>query len=145
MKRCILSRKTETLYYSNRETEEELLPSCHPAPKLILSLITFTWLNLRNCKTFTILHHPYCCMYSTYPVQPVCTCFLHMFILLFISPQYTVLQHFILLHIYSLFFLLFLFYFYLYFIYNLLCCYIFALSTERTWTWFTFHYWLYPV
>ncbi len=35
-----------------------------------LSLITFTGLNLINCKTLTILHHPYCC----YVYIPGTTC-----------------------------------------------------------------------
>ncbi len=55
---------------------ERLRRSFFPqAPKLELCLITFTGLNLINCKIFTILHHPHCCY--VYPVQPVCTFLLH--------------------------------------------------------------------
>ncbi len=77
----------------NWETEEELIPSGHQAPKLKLSPITFTWLNLRNCETFTILHHPYCC----YVYIPGTTC-LHILLehpcLYYhvLSPLYTVLH-----------------------------------------------------
>ncbi len=59
----------------NWETEEELLPSGHQAPKL--SLITSTGLNLINCKKhplFSIIRIAAMC---TYPVQPVCTFILH--------------------------------------------------------------------
>ncbi len=59
----------------NWETEEELLPSGHQAPKL--SLITSTGLNLINCKKhplFSIIRIAAMC---TYPVQPVCTFLLH--------------------------------------------------------------------
>ncbi len=53
----------------NWETEEELLPSGHQAPKL--RLITSTGLNLINCKkTPIILHHPHCC----YVYIPGTTC-----------------------------------------------------------------------
>ncbi len=80
---------------------ERLLPSGHQAPKLKLCLITFTRLNLINCKTFIILHHPHCC--NVY--IPGTTCLhiplahpcLYYYLL---SPQYTVLHYFILLHIY---------------------------------------------
>ncbi len=54
----------------NWETEEELLPSGHQAPKHKPSLITSTWLHLINSKIFTILHHPYCC----YMYIPCTTC-----------------------------------------------------------------------
>ncbi len=72
--------------------------------KLKLSLITFTRLNLINCKTFIILHHPYCC----YVYIPGTTC-LHILLghpclyYYLLSPQYTVLH--ILFHctLYSLF------------------------------------------
>ncbi len=55
--------------------------------------ITFTGLNLINCKTFTILHHPHCC----YVYIPGTTCLhippahpcLYYYLL---SPQYTVLH-----------------------------------------------------
>ncbi len=82
---------------------ERLRRSFFPqAPKLCL--ITFTGLNLINCKIFTILHHPHCC----YIYIPGTTCLhiplahpcLYYYLL---SPQYT------LLHI-----LLFIFYLYLY-------------------------------
>ncbi len=147
MKSCILSRKTETLYYSNWETEEELLPSGHPAPKLKLSLITFTWLNLRNCKTFTILHHPYCC----YVCIPGTTC-LHILLAhpclyyYLLSPPYTVLHILFYCTLYSLFFLLIFILFLPLFIYNLLCYVSFFCTVHwADLTWFTFHYWLYPV
>ncbi len=45
----------------NWETEEELLPSDHQAPKLKLDLITSTWLHLIISMIFIILHHPYIC------------------------------------------------------------------------------------
>ncbi len=48
----------------------ELLPPGHQAPKLKLSLITSTRLNLINCKIFTILHHLHCC----YVYIPGTTC-----------------------------------------------------------------------
>ncbi len=116
----------------NRETEEELLPSGHQAPKLKLGLITFTGLNVINCKTFTILHHPHCC----YVYIPGTTClhiplahpclyyyllspqytvrynlFAHssctsLFILLLLSPQYTVLHILFYCTFYSIFFIL---------------------------------------
>ncbi len=122
----------------NRETGEELLPSGHQAPKLKLGLITFTGLNVINCKTFTILHHPHCC----YVYIPGTTCLhiplahpcLYYYLL---SPQYTVRYNlfahssctslFILLFIkstvyciahFTLFFLIFLFFTYIY-IYSL--------------------------
>ncbi len=43
---------------------ERLRRSFFP-PKLKLGLITFTRLNLINCKTFTILHNLYCCYVYT--------------------------------------------------------------------------------
>ncbi len=111
------------------------------APKLKLSLITFTGLNLINCKTFIILHHPHCC----YVYIPATTCLhiplahpcLYYYLL---SPQYTVLH--ILFH-YTLhsFFLLIWTYIYIY------SCYVSFFCTVH-WadlSWFTFHCWLYPV
>ncbi len=96
-----------------RREEEELLPSGHQAPKLKLSLITFTGLNLINCKTFIILHHPHCC----YVYIPATTCLhiplAHPCLYYLLSPQYTVLH--ILFH-YTLhsFFLLIWTYIYIY-------------------------------
>ncbi len=128
----------------NWETEEELLPSGHQAPKLKLGLITFSGLNLINCKTFTILHHPYCC----YVYIPGTTCLhiplahpcLYYYLL---SPQYTVLHLLFYCTFYSLFFLIiFLTYFYMY---SLVLCYIFCTVHWADLTWFTFHYWLYSV
>ncbi len=102
----------------NWETEEELLPSGHQAPKLKLCLITSTWLNSINSKLFTILHHPYCC----YVYIPGTTCLhiplehpcLYYYLL---SPQYTAL------HI--LFIFVFLYFTYIY-VYSLVLCYIFC-------------------
>ncbi len=100
-----------------------------------LSLITFTGLNLINCKTFIILHHPHCC----YVYIPGTTC-LHILLAhpclyyYLLSPQYTVLH--ILFHctFYSLFFLICILFLPI-FIYSLLCYvsfFFFALSIERT-------------
>ncbi len=89
------------------ETEEELLPSGHQAPKLKLSQITFTGLNLINCKTFIIRHHPHCC----YVYIPGTTC-LHILLAhpclyyYLLSPQYTVLHILFYCTFYSLFFLI---------------------------------------
>ncbi len=91
----------------NWETEEELLPSGHQAPKLKLGLITFTGLNLINCKTLIILHHPHCC----YVYIPGTTC-LHILLAhpclyyYLLSPQYTVLHILFYCTFYSLLFLL---------------------------------------
>ncbi len=68
-----------------------ILPSGHQAPKLKLSIITFTGLNLRNCKKITILHHLHCCYMCIYAVQPVCT---SLFILLFIKSTVYCIAHF---------------------------------------------------
>ncbi len=85
--------------------------------QLELGLITLTRLNLINCKTFTILHHPY---YNLFAYSS-CT---SLFILLFIKSTYCI-AHF------TLFFILILF---LLPIFILLCCVTyFALSIERTW------------
>ncbi len=76
----------------------------HQAPKLKLCLITFTRLNLINCKTFTILHHPHCC----YVYIPGATC-LHIPLVhsclyyYLLSPQYTVLHILFYCTFYSLF------------------------------------------
>ncbi len=102
----------------NWETEEELLPSGHQAPKL--SIITSTGLNLINCKTFIILHHPHCC----YVYIPGTTCFAHssctsLFILIFIKSKVDCIAHLILFHctFYSLFyFILSYFIFFSYFL-----------------------------
>ncbi len=99
----------------NWETEEELLPSGHQAPKHKLSLITFTRLNLIISKTFIIPHHPHCC----YVYIPGTTCLhiplahtcLYYYLL---SPQYTVLHILFYCTCYSLFFFLLIFYLYLY-------------------------------
>ncbi len=97
----------------NWETEEELLPSGHQAPKLKLGLITFTGFNLINCKTFIILHLPHCC----YLYIPGTTC-LHITLAhpclyyYLLSPQYTLLHILFYCTFYSFF--LFLFYLYLY-------------------------------
>ncbi len=69
-----------------------------------LGLITFTGLNLINCKTFTFLHHPHCC----YVYIPGTTCLhiplahpcLYYYVL---SPQYTVLHILFYCTFYSLF------------------------------------------
>ncbi len=97
--------------------------SGHQAPKL--SLITSTGLNLINCKkhpSFSIICTAAMC---TYPVQPICTLLLHIFV-----------------HctFYSLFYFIFYLFFILFlpiFIYTLLCyvssfILFFALSIERT-------------
>ncbi len=60
----------------NWETEEKLLPPGHQTPKLKLGLIKSTWLNLIISKIFIILHHSLLLL-CKYPVQPVCTFFLH--------------------------------------------------------------------
>ncbi len=95
-------------------------------PKLKLSLITFTRLNLINCMIFIILHH----LCSCYVYIPATTCLhirlahpcLYYYLL---SPQYTVLH--ILFYCTFYFFLPIL-------LYILFCCVMyFALSIERTW------------
>ncbi len=77
--------------------------------------IRLTRLNLINCKTFIILHHPYCC----YVYIPGTTCLhillAHPFILLFIKSTVYCIAHFT-----PYFFFLFLFYFDLY-LYILYC------------------------
>ncbi len=86
-------KRFRSMMAKTEETEEEFLPSGHQAPKLKLSLITFTRLNLINRKTFIILHHPHCC----YVYIPGTTC-LHIFLAhpclyyYLLSPQYTVLH-----------------------------------------------------
>ncbi len=117
----------------NWETEEELLPSGHQAPKIKLGLITFTGLNLINRKTWIILHHPHCC----YVYIPGTTC-LHILLAhpclyyYLLSPQYTVLHILFYCTFYSLSFLIFILFLPI-FIYILLCYVLFfALSIERT-------------
>ncbi len=114
----------------NWETEEELLPSGHQAPKLELGLITFTRLNLINCKIFTILHHPYCCyVYTRYNLFAHSSC-TYLLILLFTKSTVYCIAKFILLHI-----LLYFSYFKFLpiFIYIILCCVTyFALSIDLT-------------
>jgi len=71
--------------------------------------ITFTGLNLINCKTFITLHHLHCC----YVYIPGTTCLhiplaypcLYYYLL---SPQYTVLHIYFIAHFTPYFFLLFL-------------------------------------
>ncbi len=97
----------------NWETEEELLHSGHQAPKLKRGLITFTSLNLINCKIFTILHHLYCC----YVYIPCTTCLhiplahpcLYYYLL---SPQYC--TFYFIAHFTLYVFLLFFTYIYIY-------------------------------
>ncbi len=106
----------------NWETEEELLPSGHQALKLKLSLITFTRLNLINCKTSTILHHPHSC----YVYIPGTTC-LHILLAhpclyyYLLSLQYTVLHILFYCTFYSSFFYSYFLFFTLFFSYLYLC------------------------
>ncbi len=67
-------------------------------PKLELGLITLTRLDLINCKTFTILHHPYCCYVSLYNLFAHSSC-TSLFILLCTKPTVYCIAHCILLHI----------------------------------------------
>ncbi len=102
----------------------------HQAPKLKLSLITSTGLNLINCKN--IHYSPssalLLCVHTQYNLfaHSSCTC---LFILIFINPQYTVLH--ILSHctFYSLFYFIICSYFYFIltyiYIYSLVLCFIF--------------------
>ncbi len=117
----------------NWETEEELLPSGLQARKLKLSLITFTRLNLINCKTLIILHHPHCCY--VYITGTTCLHILLAHPCLYyylLSPQYTVLHILFYCTFYSLFFL-YLFYYYLHlYIFSCVMFHFFALSIERT-------------
>ncbi len=91
----------------NCETQEELLPSGHQAPKHKLGLITSTWLHLIICKISIILHHPYCC----YVYIPCTTCLhiprahscLYYYLL---NPQYTVCTLYFIAHFILLFFLI---------------------------------------
>ncbi len=87
-------------YRSMMAKTERLRRSFFPqAIRLKLCLITFTWLNLINCKIITILHHPYCC----YVYIPGTTCLhillAHPCLYYLLSPQYIVLH--ILLFIFS--------------------------------------------
>ncbi len=154
----------------NWETQEELLPSGHQAPKLKLSLITSTWLHLIISKSFIILHHPYCCyVYTLYNLFAYSSCIFLLILLLIKStvycPAHSILLHnlsYILLFftLTALFFTCFLLllasvkvYFYFLFcfffhtniyVYSLVfVLHIIALSMERTWL--TFHCWLYSV
>ncbi len=65
-------------YRSMMAKTERLRRSFFPQATRLLNsnLITFTGLNLINCKTFTILIIRIAAMYI-YPVQPVCTFLLH--------------------------------------------------------------------
>ncbi len=81
----------------NWETEEELLPSGHQAPKL--KLIISTWPHLIISQIWIILHHPYCCyVYTLYNL------FTHssrtsLLILLFIKSTVCCPAHLIVLHV----------------------------------------------
>ncbi len=98
----------------NWETEEELLPSGHQAPKLKLGLITSSWLHLIISKIFTIHHYPYCC----YVYIPCTTC-LHIplaypclyYYYYLLSPEYTVLRILFYCTFYSSLFFIPIFYF----------------------------------
>ncbi len=102
-------KRFRSMMAKTERLRRSFFPQGHQSPKLKLGLITFTRLNLINCKTFIILHHPYCC----YVYIPGTTC-LHIPLAhpcsyyYLLSPQYSVLH--ILFHcsFYSLF-LLFLF------------------------------------
>ncbi len=126
----------------NWETEEELLPSGHQAPKLKLGLITFTftWLNLMYC-----VHTVQPCLHI---LLAVCTFFLlfaqssaHPCLYYYLlSPQYTVLH--ILFH--CTFYPLFFSYSYLY-LYIFSCVMFQFYFLHCPLSWFTFHYRLPPV
>ncbi len=76
--------------------------------------ITFTGLNFINCKTSTILHHPYCCCVHTHYnlfAHSSCT---SLFILLFIKSTVCCIAHFTLLHILLFIFIWFYLYLYIY-------------------------------
>ncbi len=118
--KLVMAKLCQT-YGKNWDTQEELLPRGHQAPKLKLCLITSTWLNLINSKIFTILYHPYCC--CLYPVQHVCTFLLHI-------PAY------IIVYVHSILSCTF---------YSLFYYYIFCTVHWADLTWLTFHYWLYSV
>ncbi len=134
----------------NWETEEELLPSGHQAPKLII--ITSTGLNLINCKNIhyspssTLL----LCVHTRYNLFAYSSC-TSLVILIFIKSTIDCIAHFISLHI-LLFFFFFFSYLILTYIYiysPVLCIISFILSFCTVhWadlSWPTFHYWLYPV
>ncbi len=131
-------KRFRSMMAKNWETEEELLPSGHQAPKL--SLITSTGLNLINCKKhplFSIIRIAAMCTYNLF-AHSSCT---SLFILIFIKSTVDCIAHFSPLHILLLilfyFILIFLSYSYLY-LYILSCVmfhlllYFFALSIERT-------------
>ncbi len=84
-------------------------PQCISSIKVTSTLL----LNLINCKTFTILHHPYCC----YVYIPGTTCLhiplAHPCLYYYLSPQYTVLHILFCCTFYSLFFIIF-YYLYLF-------------------------------
>ncbi len=114
----------------HRQTQNEqtdpttvtLLPSGHQTPKLKLGLITFTRLNLINCKTFIILIIRIAAM-CTYPIQPVCTFFLHIPVYIIIYYVHSILSctFYFIAHFTPYCFFLFLFYFYLY-LHIFSCC-----------------------
>ncbi len=143
-----------TCTFKNWETEEELLPSGHQAPKL--SLITSTGLNLINCKN--IHYSPssalLLCVHTRYNLFAHSSC-TSLFILIFIKSTVDCIAHFISLHILllTLFYFIFFLFFYLIltyiYIYSLVLCFIiFYFFCTVHWadlSWPTFHYWLYPV
>ncbi len=95
------------------------------APKLKLGLITSTWLNLKNSKIFTILHHPYCCyiyIYTLYNLFAHSSC---TYLLVLFIKYFYYIAHLI------LYFFFFKCFTYIY-VYSLVLQY-FALSIERTW------------
>ncbi len=136
----------------NWETEEELLPSGHQAPKL--SLITSTGLNLINCKN--IHYSPssalLLCVHTRYNLFAHSSC-TSLFILIFIKSTVDCIAHFISLHILLLILFLFFLMFYLIltyiYIYSLVLCFIFYLFfctvhwADLSWLHFTTDYTLY--
>ncbi len=136
----------------NWETEEELLPSGHQAPKL--SLITSTGLNLINCKN--IHYSPssalLLCVHTRYNLFAHSSC-TSLFILIFIKSTVDCIAHFSSLHILLLILFYFLLIFYLIptyiYIYSPVLCFIFYfIFCTVHWadlSWPTFHCWLYPV
>ncbi len=88
--------------------------------------ITFTGLNLLNCKTFIIFHHPHCCYsmcHTRYNLFAHSSC-TYLFILLFIKSRVYCIAHFILLHILILIFSSYFYYIFTYiYIYSLVLCF----------------------
>ncbi len=92
-------KRFRSMMEKNERLRRSFFPQASQAPKFKLGQITFTGLNLINCKTFTILHNSHCCyVYTRYNLFAHSSC-TSLFILLFIKSTLYCIAHFILLHI----------------------------------------------